>query len=56
MTKLIETVSAFQMWIYRRFLRIAYKGHLTNEEVLRRIRQQQEITFMITTHSLGQGR
>jgi len=43
----MKKISDFEMGIYRRVLRISWKNHVTNEEVLRRIGKQQEVTFMV---------
>lgn len=50
--QLMKKISAFEMWVYRRVLRISWKDHITNEEVLRRIGKQQEVTFMIKKRKL----
>ncbi|XP_072402422.1 uncharacterized protein [Diabrotica undecimpunctata] len=39
---LMKKVEAFEMWAYRRILRISWTEHVTNEEVLRRIGKERE--------------
>ena len=38
-TDMENKVNAFEMWIYRKMLKISYKDHVTNEEVLRRMNE-----------------
>ena len=42
---LIRRLESFEMWIYRRILRIPWIEHKTNEEVLRRMDKIKEVTF-----------
>ena len=35
-----EKLEAFEMWAYRRMLKISYTDHITNQEVLRRVKER----------------
>ena len=50
--QLMKKLSAFEMWLYRRILRISWTDHITNEEVLRRVGKQQEIAFTVKRRKL----
>ena len=50
--QLIKKLSAFEMWLYRRILRISCTDHITNEEVLWRVGKQQEIAFTVKRRKL----
>ena len=38
-TDMENKINAFEMWIYRRMLKISYQDHITNEEVLKRVNE-----------------
>src|SRR5437899_8906711 len=40
-------VEAAEMWFYRRILRISYKKHITNEEVLNRMATKRNLIITI---------
>ena len=44
---LMRRLESFEMWIYRRILRISWIKHTTNEEVLRRVDKTKEVTFTV---------
>ena len=44
---LMKRMEAFEIWVYRRILRISWIDHITNEEVLHRLGKQREIAFTI---------
>ena len=50
--QLMKKLSAFEMWLYRRILRISWTDHITNEEVLQRVGKQQEIAFTVKRREL----
>ena len=43
-----DKINAFEMWVYRKMLRISYTDHVTNEEVLRRVGEKR--SFLKTIH------
>ncbi|CAG9832062.1 unnamed protein product [Diabrotica balteata] len=49
---LMKKVEAFEMWAYRRILRISWTEHVTNEEVLRRIGKEREVGISIKKRKL----
>ncbi|KMQ86439.1 endonuclease-reverse transcriptase [Lasius niger] len=44
---LMRKLEAFEMWVYRRILRISWTQHIYNEEVFRRMGKEKEGVFMI---------
>ena len=50
--QLMKKLSAFEMWLHRRILRISWTDHITNEEVLWRVGKQQEIAFTVKRRKL----
>ena len=46
-------VTAFEMWCYRRMLRISWTHHVTNENVLQRIGHQQELLKTVKQRKLA---
>ena len=50
--KLKRNIEAAEMWFYRRILKISYKDHITNEEVLRRVRDNILLLSIITERQL----
>lgn len=52
MENLMKRVESFELWIYRRILRISWTEHITNEEVLRRLGKSREISFIIKQRKL----
>ena len=44
---LMRRLKSFEMWIYRRILRISWIEHTTNEGVLRRMGKTKEVTFTV---------
>lgn len=49
---LMKRLEAFEMWTYRRILRISWTDHITNIEVIRRIGKEKEIVFTIKRRKL----
>ncbi|KAL3268742.1 hypothetical protein HHI36_007844 [Cryptolaemus montrouzieri] len=45
--RLMKKLEAFELWVYRRILRIPWTDHITNEEVLRRLDKHREILFTV---------
>lgn len=45
-------LEAFEMWLYRRILRIPWTDRVTNEEVLRRMKKNREILTTIKARKL----
>lgn len=43
----MKKVEAFEMWTYRRILKIKWTDKITNEEVLRRLAKEREIVLTI---------
>ncbi|KAI5754908.1 hypothetical protein M8J77_012531 [Diaphorina citri] len=48
----LKKVEAFEMWTYRRILKIKWTDRITNEEVLRRMSKNKEIAFTIKKRKL----
>lgn len=48
----MKKLEAFEMWCYRRILRISWVDHVTNNEVLRRMGRECEITAIIKKRKL----
>lgn len=42
-----KTIEAFEMYLYRRMLRIAWVQRITNNEVLNRMQKQKELLLTI---------
>ena len=38
-----KRIHAFEMWLFRKMLRISYQEHITNEEVLRRVQEKRTL-------------
>ena len=49
----INKVQAFEMWVYRRILRISWMDKVTNDEVLRRIKKNTELINTIKIRKLS---
>ena len=49
---LLSRLDAFEMWIYRRLLKISWTEKITNEEVLRRMGTGREIVRQFKTRKL----
>lgn len=47
-----EKLEAFEMWLYRRILKIPWTAHVTNVRVLERINKGMEIIKTIKTRKL----
>lgn len=47
-----KKLEAFEMWLYRRMLKIPWTAHTTNKEVLERIKKKQEIVYTIKCRKL----
>ena len=45
-------IEAFEMWCYRRILKISWKDHVTNEEVLRRVGEERKLNQKIYRRKL----
>lgn len=50
---LLKKLEAFEMWIYRRILRVSWIDKVTNVEILRRLDKETEIVKTIKTRKLG---
>lgn len=48
----IKKLQAFEMWCYRRMLKISWTEHVTNDEVLRRMKKCQEIINTVKERKL----
>ena len=51
-TSLLSRLDAFEMWVYRRVLKISWTEKITNEEVLRRMGTGREIVRQFKTRKL----
>uniref|UniRef100_A0A8D8L8K4 Craniofacial development protein 2 n=1 Tax=Cacopsylla melanoneura TaxID=428564 RepID=A0A8D8L8K4_9HEMI len=49
---IMKKIEAFEMWTYRRILKIKWTDKITNEEVLRRLNKDKEILFTIKKRKL----
>ena len=49
---LLSRIDAFEMWVYRRVLKISWTEKITNEEVLRRMGTDREIVRQFKTRKL----
>uniref|UniRef100_A0A8D8UNP4 Craniofacial development protein 2 n=1 Tax=Cacopsylla melanoneura TaxID=428564 RepID=A0A8D8UNP4_9HEMI len=49
---ILKKIEAFEMWTYRRILKIKWTDKITNEEVLRRLNKEREIIFTIKKRKL----
>ena len=38
-----DKINAFEMWLYRRMLKVSYQDHVTNEEILQRIQERPKL-------------
>jgi Reverse transcriptase (RNA-dependent DNA polymerase) len=47
-----KKLEAFEMWLYRRILKIPWTAHTTNKEVLQRMKKDQEIVYTIKRRKL----
>jgi len=47
-----KKLTAFEMWLYRRILRISWMDHVTNDEVLRRMNKTTEIMTTVKARKL----
>lgn len=47
-----KKLEAFEMWIYRRMLKISWTARITNKEVLRRMKKELEILYTIKRRKL----
>ena len=45
-----KRINAFEMWLFRKMLRISYQDHITNEEVLRRVHEKRTLLQTIKKH------
>lgn len=45
----MNKIEAFEMWCYRRILRISWTTHTTNEEILRQLNKERELLITIKT-------
>jgi len=48
-----DNIEAFEMWCYRRVLRISYTEHVSNEEVLRRMNQSRQLLGRVKKRKLA---
>uniref|UniRef100_A0A8D8RKM6 Uncharacterized protein n=1 Tax=Cacopsylla melanoneura TaxID=428564 RepID=A0A8D8RKM6_9HEMI len=49
---LCKKLEAFEMWLYRRILKIPWTARVTNEEVLRRMNKDREVMITIKVRKL----
>lgn len=47
-----KRIEAFEMWIYRRILKISYVDHVTNIEVLQRMTKEKEVLNLVKQRKL----
>ena len=47
-----ERIESGEMWFYRRILKISYKDHITNEEVLKRMSAKRNLLIRIRKQQL----
>jgi len=47
-----ENIEAFEMWCYRRALRISYVEHVSNDEVLSRMNQSRKLLNRVKSRKL----
>ena len=47
-----KRIEAFEMWCWRRMMRLSYKDHVTNDEVLRRTNSKRSLREEITKRKL----
>ena len=38
-----KRINAFEMWLFRKMLRISYQDHITNEEMLRSVHEKRTL-------------
>lgn len=48
----MRRINAFELWLYRRILRIPWVDHITNDEVLRRMNTTTEIMYLVKRRKL----
>ena len=51
-TSLLSRLDAFEMWVYRRVLKLSWTENITNEEVLRRMGTGRDIVRQFKTRKL----
>ena len=49
---MVNKISAFELWVYRRMLRISWMDHVTNVEVLRRMNTEAELMMLVKKRKL----
>ena len=49
---MMKNIEAFEMWLYRRILKISYVDRVTNEEVLLRLSKQTELNTGVKLRKL----
>uniref|UniRef100_A0A8D8Q737 Uncharacterized protein n=2 Tax=Cacopsylla melanoneura TaxID=428564 RepID=A0A8D8Q737_9HEMI len=47
-----KKIEAFEMWLYRRILRVSWKDKVTNKEILRRMNKELEVLYIIKVRKL----
>jgi len=45
-------IEAFEMWCYRRMMRISYKDHISNEKVLEMVKEKRNLLKQIKKHKI----
>jgi len=50
--KLMDKINAFEMWVYRRMLRISWRDRITNREVLSRLGSETQLLLSIKKRKL----
>ena len=48
----VKKLESFEIWVYRRILKISWTEHVTNNEVMRRVNKELEIVETIKTRKL----
>ena len=48
----LKKLESFEMWIYRRILKIPWTDHITNVEVMRRLEKEKEVIFTLKKRKL----
>jgi len=50
--RLEEKINAFEMWIYRRILKISWRDHVTNKDVLKRMNTERNLLYTVKERKL----
>ena len=49
---LSKRLEAFEMWLYRRILRVPWTAHATNGEILRKLKEEKEVLATVKTRKI----